>query len=154
MMKYYNFVKNQFFETFRDVSALGSFLFLCVMAVFFLFVDYTVSLNIVVGLAIIEFVGAFIKVVFHKTRPDNQKFSNVFEKIDAGSFPSIHSARVMLLALVIFPFFSSIIAFLLIALFVILVGISRIVLDKHFFVDVFAGFVFGLLVWYLMQVFF
>jgi undecaprenyl-diphosphatase len=154
MLKYLGFIKKQVLETFRDVSALGSFLFLCVLALFFLFIDYNVSLKIIVGLVIIEFVGALIKVVFHRTRPNNQRFSNIFEKIDSGSFPSIHAARVMLVALVVFHFFSSPIALLLLALLVILVGVSRIVLDKHYFSDVFAGFVFGLLVWYLVRVLF
>ena len=154
MLKYYGFIKKQVLETFRDVSALGSFLFLCVVAVFFLFLDYKISLKIVVGLFIVEFVGALIKIVFHKTRPNKAGFSNIFEKIDSGSFPSIHSARVMLLALVVLPFLSSPFALLFTALSVILVGVSRIVLNKHFFVDVLAGFVFGLLVWYLLRMLF
>lgn len=154
MVKYFGFIKKQVYETFRDASALGSFLFLCVLAVFFLFIDYKISLIILIGLAIIEFVGALVKIFFYKARPNNQKFSNILEKIDSGSFPSIHSARVLLVALTLYPFFSSPIALLLMTLSVILVGISRIVLNKHYILDVLAGYVFGFLVWYLVRMLF
>jgi membrane-associated phospholipid phosphatase len=152
-MKYYNFLKKQFIEVFRDISALGSLMFIILAIIFLIFIDYKSALVVIIGLILIEIIGSLIKLIFNKIRPNKQKFANILEKIDAGSFPSIHSARTLLIGLSIFHLFSSKIVLLFIALIVLLVGISRLVLKKHYVIDVITGYFLGFLVWYLIRMF-
>jgi len=148
-MKYKKFIINQINESFRDISALGSFLFVCLVIILLVFINFRSALIILIGLVLIEAVGALIKVVFHKKRPNKQDHSNILEKIEAGSFPSIHSARGLLIGLGVYSLFSSIVMIGFVFLLVILVGISRIYLNKHYVVDVIGGYIFGFISWYL-----
>lgn len=148
-MKYNNFLKDQFHEITRDIATFGSLLFTIAAIIFLYFINSRASLILLTTFIIIEIMGSLIKLIFNKIRPNKQRFTNILEKIDAGSFPSIHSTRVILIALSIYPLLSSTIALFFLALVVILVGISRVVLKKHYVTDVIAGYIFGFLVWYL-----
>lgn len=87
-----------------------------------------------------------IKFWWHKPRPDQQHYKNDFEKIDAGSFPSIHSSRLSLLggALAYIAWQQELLALGIMWLsWVALVGYSRIFLKRHFLTDVAAGYFLG-----------
>jgi membrane-associated phospholipid phosphatase len=152
-MKYKKFIINQINESFRDVSALGSFLFVCLVIILLVFIDFRSALIVLIGLIMIEAIGALVKVVFHKKRPNKQDHSNILEKIDAGSFPSIHSARALLIGLGVYSLFSSVVMIGFVFLLVILVGISRIYLNKHYIIDVIGGYIFGFISWYITNIF-
>jgi membrane-associated phospholipid phosphatase len=154
MSRYGRFMDNLVKETWRDVVALGSLLFFLVIAIFLLFIEPRSSFIIILGLFMVEAVGALVKVLFYKARPDRQKFTNMLEKIDSGSFPSIHAARTILVALSIYHLFISPLAWAFLALLVLLVGASRVNLKRHYIVDVIGGYVFGFLVWYLVRLLF
>jgi membrane-associated phospholipid phosphatase len=144
-MKYNNFIKKQVNDFWRDVTSLGSmwFVFLILFVVFF--VDKMVALRLLISFILVELVGAVIKALFHKKRPNKQKFKNTLEKIDAGSFPSVHSAMIVVVAFSlwnIFPIKS------LLLVIVLLVGASRIFLKKHYIIDVIGGYILGLLISY------
>ena len=151
-MRYEAIIKKQVNEFLRDISTLGSLPFVFVMAILFLLIDPKVSLALFVGLVLIEIFCNTIKLVFYKKRPNKQKFTNFLEKMDSGSFPSIHSARVVLIAFCIFYLFSSKIVFALLALGVILVGLSRVFLKKHYTIDVIAGYIIGFLTGYILKI--
>ena len=42
--------------------------------------------------------GSFIKLIYFKERPNEQKYNNAFQKIDASSFPSIHTSNSFIVA--------------------------------------------------------
>lgn len=101
-----------------------------------------------------EIVGSVIKVIFPKKRPTGQTYKNILEKIDAGSFPSLHTSRITVVYLTLFAatsFLSLKIAFIIV---IILVGFSRVFLKKHYPVDVLGGLVCGLLIFWLSNFFY
>jgi membrane-associated phospholipid phosphatase len=101
--------------------------------------------SILIGWFCIEIISASIKALYHKKRPNGQTYSNIVEKIDAGSFPSIHSARSSFLFLCLFSIYPGNLRFIFLGLFLI-VGLSRILLKKHYFNDVIGGYILGIIV--------
>ena len=101
--------------------------------------------------------GSIIKLMFYKPRPIPYVFRNWMEKIDASSFPSIHTSNATVVGL-IWSWWGhqSIVAwsdrFVIISIMVGVVGIcaaialSRIELKKHFPIDVLCGMMFGVLI--------
>ena len=101
--------------------------------------------------------GSFIKFFFFKPRPLPYVFQNWLEKIDASSFPSIHTSNATIIAMIRSRWWhQSIVSwtdrFLIIPIVVTVVSIcaaialSRIELKKHFTIDVLAGMLFGILI--------
>lgn len=143
--------KNKYAEYIRDITALGNPFILLLFTIVALSLSpsfYQHLLIIVLTFLVNECLCSGIKYIWHKPRPNQQSFSNAFEKIDAGSFPSIHSSRIILvygylsyihLAVLENPYVGY-----LLALFILLVGYSRIFLKKHFLTDVIAGYLIGI----------
>jgi membrane-associated phospholipid phosphatase len=147
--------KTKYAEYIRDFTAIGNPFLLLLVALAALsnldqFVHYICIL--LLGFFVNEFVCSAIKFLWHKPRPNGQNFSNGFEKIDAGSFPSIHSSRISFVYLslgyiqylegnqFLLPVF---------VLVILIVGYSRYFLKKHFIVDILAGYGFGILFFFL-----
>ena len=104
---------------------------------------------LLIALVINEILGSLIKIILPKTRPNGQKYNNLLEKIDAGSFPSLHSSRITIVYLTLF-YFGTLLVFKIIFISIIpLVMLSRINLKKHFLTDIIGGFVIGLIIWWL-----
>lgn len=114
------------------------------------------------------FFGSIIKYCYYKPRPEPQKYTNRWQKIDASSFPSIHTANSLILVsfglmasggLVIqnAPIRQQFVVQLVLPLFWILfyitISYSRIVLKKHFWIDLVGGTIFGSLIvaWVIWQ---
>lgn len=137
-----NHLKKTFSEFIRDVTSLGDPFILVLISA--LLLGFTTSLlKIIIGLIIIELVCSLVKIIYHKERPLKQDFSNILEKIEAGSFPSIHSARSSFVFLFLFLISSSIWIKIISILAILLVGFSRIVLKKHYLFDIISGYVIG-----------
>ena len=100
-------------------------------------------------------IGLTVKFIYYKERPEPKKFTNRRTKIDASSFPSIHTAyaSVCLFAgmIIVNAFvvkWENIKAMLLgvaVSVFYVLIARSRIVLKKHFFIDTVFGTLVGLI---------
>ncbi len=146
--------KVKYAEYIRDFTAIGNPFLLLLIAVATLsshakFVPYFIIL--LTGFFVNEVLCSGIKLLWHKPRPNGQEFNNKFEKIDAGSFPSIHASRIsfVYLSLGYIQYMAGNLLLLPVFLTVIIVvGYSRIFLKKHFFVDVMAGYCFGLLMFF------
>lgn len=141
-------------EVIDNLTGLGGlpiFGFLIVM--FFLLKDYTSSAHIFLGLIICYAVTIGVRMFYFKRRPDKQKYKNVFERIDASSFPSMHSMRAAFLAY----FFSSYFNDVIITGFLLIVGAaiawSRTYLKRHYALDAIIGFLIGLAVGYVVLLF-
>lgn len=101
--------------------------------------------------------GSVIKLLFYKPRPIPYIFKNWIEKIDASSFPSIHTSNATVIGLIrSWWWHQSIVAgsdrFIIVPILVGVVGIcaaialSRIELKKHYPIDVLCGMMFGVLI--------
>jgi len=82
-----------------------------------------------------EIIWWSIKYFFFKPRPNPMNYSNWFEKVEAGSFPSLHSARTFLIFLFSF-FWTNIFVSFLFFIFWLLISYSRIYLKKHYYIDI------------------
>lgn len=136
----------------RDVTALGGFVFfgltLLLMAVLG---EWPFFFKLFVGLIIIAAIGIGTRLIYFKERPKKQNHKNAIEKVDASSFPSVHSARATFLALIFGVFFNKTevtIALMAVGLAVIY---SRIYLRKHDWKDALGGAVLGILTFYFIQ---
>ncbi len=138
-------------ETFANISSFGSMIFVYCLALAFLFVDLNFGVIMLIGLVSLDIAGNLIKLILPKKRPDNEPYSNMIEKLHAGSFPSIHAARAAFLALLLNLYFKGIWFGVFIFIIALLVGASRKILDRHYFIDIFAGYVLGILVFLSIQ---
>ena len=132
-------------EYVRDITALGNPIVLLLIAALALaghpqFAAFLPAM--IVGFLLNEVLCSGIKYLWHKPRPNGQEYGGRLEKIDAGSFPSIHAARISYVYgfLGLVHYWMGLLWVPAVALLVILaVGYSRIFLQKHYFVDVLAG---------------
>lgn len=96
-------------------------------------------------LLLVEVAGLAIKLLYKKERPVIMKRITLLQNYLASSFPSIHTARMVCLAVILSFLFPSNrpiqIVFWLLALGV---GYSRIYLKKHDTIDVLGGFALGI----------
>ncbi len=145
-----SFFRYKFNDWSRDFTSLANPIILIVIPFIFLFEDNKKSFYILlIALVINEILGSLIKIILPKTRPNGQKYNNLLEKIDAGSFPSLHSSRITIVYLTLF-YFGTLLVFKIIFISIIpLVMLSRINLKKHFLTDIIGGFVIGLIIWWL-----
>ncbi|BDS13581.1 phosphatase PAP2 family protein [Aureispira anguillae] len=141
--------KTKYAEYIRDFTAIGNPFLLLLVTLATLSNHpkfHTYFWILLAGFLINEFICSAIKYLWHKPRPNGQQYKNGFEKIDAGSFPSIHSSRISFVYLSLGYIHYMAENFLLMPTFIVViavVGYSRIFLKKHFFVDVMAGYFFG-----------
>ena len=104
---------------------------------------------LILGLAANELICYSIKLLFHRKRPNKQRYSNLIEKMDAGSFPSVHSSRAAFaystLILNSELFMGAVFFFMILT-----VGYSRVFLKKHYISDVVAGYFIGFILFILL----
>jgi membrane-associated phospholipid phosphatase len=88
-----------------------------------------------------------LKLLFSKPRPETHKQKNIFGiRVTSGSFPSGHTSNIFCLAFLISNFYQlNIIWTLLIFIVAGSVAFSRIILGRHYVIDVVAGAFCGLI---------
>jgi membrane-associated phospholipid phosphatase len=137
-------------EVTQDAAGLGGLaVYVLVTIIFFLLGNMKVAAELVIALALLYLVIASIRAVFFKKRPDSQKHSGFFTKIDASSFPSMHSARSLTLAVMLATVFTQNTIRILLAIAVLGVSYARIRLKRHYASDVIGGLVIGALISWL-----
>lgn len=94
----------------------------------------------ILGLAALVMV---IKFTVRRSRPPG-KWGSIYRNTDPHSFPSGHAARASMLAVIAIlagPLWAAI----LMVIWAIIVSLSRILTGMHYFSDVFAGFMLGIM---------
>ena len=144
MKRYYNIkdnIKSIIYAAFKQLTELGSLTIVSVIIIFSYFYDQTLAYDMLIGVVAVTIISLLIKALTYKERPTKQKFSNLIERIDASSFPSVHSARIAIVAFWLSVYSDALILKIFIISIAVLVAYSRIYLKKHYYVDVIAGIV-------------
>ena len=133
---------------FKQITDLGGLIPYCFFILIFLILGYDdIFLRLLISIIAIMIIAVAIKIFYFKKRPNKQKRSgNIVEKIDASSFPSIHSMRTISLVFWLSIFFDNIILTSYISVVGLLVIYSRIYLRKHYWSDVIFGMLFSLII--------
>ena len=141
-------------EIFRDITTFGSLFFALVLAgVLLILGQFALLWKLVVGVIFTFTVTLLIRLCYFKKRPEAQAYHNLFGKIDASSFPSLHTARVVFMALTFGFFFHQLLASILLVLLAGLVVYSRIYLHKHDWIDILGGAVLGVMTYGIVTYF-
>lgn len=143
-------LSKKFFEEITFFGSISLYLFLIIFLYILGKPDY--SIKIILALLIIYSLTFIIRLFYFKARPEKVKYSSFIEKIDASSFPSVHAARITVLALLLF--FYSTINYYLIALTILvwfLTIYSRFYLKKHDATDLIGGIALGVLTFIIIN---
>jgi len=146
------YFKKNYLDTLRDYTSFGNPSILFIIALFLIGFNRTLLL-IVFGWITVEIIGSAIKFFDFRNRPKKERYANVLEKIDAGSFPSLHVARVSFVFISLIFLISDPITRWVLALLIPVVAFTRIKLKKHYITDTIAGFVLGVILAHIWSVF-
>jgi undecaprenyl-diphosphatase len=144
------FIERQLHEIVRDWSAAGSFSLLLAVGLALLLVDRTLAWALLVGLTLVELVGGALKLAAYRVRPDRQRYTNLLEKVDSGSFPSIHAARAAMTLTLVYLRSGRPAALVVGIPVLLLIGGSRILLKRHYLADVIVGAALGIAAGWLL----
>ena len=129
---------------FRQITELGGFFFYFIILIACLiFNRIDLFTKLFLSLIIIIVLSIAIKWFYFKERPKKQKKTNLFERLDASSFPSIHSMRAFSLAFWFSIFFDNLLFIFYVSLIALIVAYSRIYLKKHYLIDIVGGIFFA-----------
>ena len=128
-----------------SLTAFGTpFFYVPFLIVLWRYAGTDVCAAAVISIALAELIGAGIKLIFPTERPKARARGSWFRNVDAGSFPSIHSARAAVLATTSVLLFEDIWMRALAVSLALGVGWSRIGLKHHYLRDVVARFALGI----------
>lgn len=142
-MSYRRFFKNISQEVIRDFTSFGNPVILIIISAIFVGIAIKL-LYILLGLMLVEIFCWAIKFFYYKKRPQEEVNDNTPERINAGSFPSLHSARSSFVFTCLLFLSDNIILKILFITLIIIVGLTRISLKKHYLSDVIAGYFIGI----------
>lgn len=139
------FIQKQKEDFWRDITALGGAWLYFATVLILLAVEQTkIAAEIFAGFLITYFTAVIIRLFYFKNRPKKETYNNTLEKIDASSFPSVHSARAVFLALTFSKFSDATMTSAILFLLAGTVCYSRIAIKKHYWTDVIGGVVLGI----------
>jgi undecaprenyl-diphosphatase len=107
-----------------------------------------ISLWALITIAISGTLVGGLKLFFRRQRPPGQR-NRLYFSFDHHSFPSGHAARVAALATVLGSAYPAIA--LPLAMWALLVGLSRVVLGVHYLLDVIVGMAAGVMIGEVLQ---
>ncbi|MBI2557732.1 phosphatase PAP2 family protein [Candidatus Woesearchaeota archaeon] len=125
---------------FHAITLFGSPLFYAPATAYVFSINLNLAINLIVILILTEVVCAAIKYLYPKERPIPMPKKTLFQRYLAGSFPSVHTARITSFSIAAAAYYPNRIFVLIAFLAIISVGYSRIYLKKHYLADVLAGF--------------
>ncbi len=135
---------------FRDVTALGSYGFFFLLLLLILSLEkIQLFWQVLFGFGFTLLAVVIIRMFYFKDRPQRQQFSTFIERIDAASFPSLHTARIVMLTLLLIDYFQNDLATLFFTGVAFLVMYSRVHLRKHDWVDIAGGIILGVITFFL-----
>ena len=135
---------------FRDITSLGGMFIYGILCIVLLSIgELKLALQLIMAFILITVVAVFVRSIYFRPRPKEEKYSNFLEKIDASSFPSIHAARVWAMTILLCNATNQI-AFIFLGATAVLVCYSRLALKKHHMSDVIVGSLIGIAIAWLV----
>ena len=147
-----NFSKHLLDNFFSSATLFGTPLFYTLVVLLLIKINFSYAIRFMLALLVLESVCAIIKFAYPQERPNPRPNKSFFERYDAASFPSIHSARILTLAIMANVFYRDNLLLLVSIALAISVGYSRIYLKHHYPRDVLGGFVIGAVISILVEV--
>lgn len=148
------FIKKYQHQFFKDITALGSFAFFGIVLLLILTLqEISLFFKLLFGLVFTLAAVVLIRIFYFKNRPRKEEHNNFVEKIDASSFPSLHTARAFFLAPTFIYLLRNNYATALLIALALLVSYSRVHLKKHDWWDLLGGTVLGLITFWLSKFF-
>ena len=132
-------------------TLLGTPFFYVPIAVVLATFNFAAAVKLAIILVVAEVFCGILKFIYPKERPVPLPRKTLYQKYEAGSFPSIHTARIAAVSAFLsfaYPGAATIVAGFFATL---LVGYSRIYLQKHYIIDVLAGIVIGVVLGVLLK---
>ena len=146
------FIKRQKDDLFRDITSLGSLFAYLLIAIFFLIQkNYDLFSELAIGLVIIYIITITIRSFYFKDRPRKYPHPSFIEKLDASSFPSLHTARISFLSMALINYINDNIFSIVLVILIALVAYSRVYLKKHDKIDVLFGIALGVIVYFIVN---
>lgn len=139
-MRFSKYILDNFFSS---VTLFGTPVFYIIVILLITKINISFAKTLILALLFTEAVCGIIKLAYPKNRPIPRPNKKFFERYDAASFPSIHSARITALAMMIYLFYHDILLLFASMALVIFVGYSRIYLKCHYLKDVAGGIAIG-----------
>lgn len=130
----------------EDAGALGALPFYLFISIFVLIQnELKLFIWLLLGLVFSYFFIVLIRIFYHKDRPVREPYKNLLEKIDASSFPSLHSWRIAMISCLLIYYYMSLYLGIFLFIASIIVMFSRYYLKKHYITDIFFGGLFGII---------
>ena len=139
--------KDKIESSFRDMSALGShtILFPLILFIYLIGLKY-LTLQLIIGIFLSYIINFIIRIFYFKNRPVKERYNSFLSKIDSSSFPSAHSSRVIIFAIILSSYFNNLYLSFLFIISALFVAYSRIRTKKHFIFDVIVGLFIGIII--------
>jgi membrane-associated phospholipid phosphatase len=134
-------------EATHDITAIGGIPFYILTTLIFLALNLKQqAYQLILGFLVIYIIYFILRSLYFKPRPHKIPHKTWLQKIDANSFPSAHAMRITVLGIVLAIFFNNVFITLITVITIILAGITRVTLKKHYWLDVIAGWIIGILI--------
>lgn len=133
-------------ESFENISALGSLVVHGLVGLMFLLIDQAIFLQLLIALSTSVILISITRLFFFKNRPGRSTAPRgLLEKLEASSFPSMHSAHSFIVAIIVGANATTpLLIFLLILAAII--AYSRYYLKMHYAIDILSGILLGSLI--------
>jgi len=133
----------------QDLTAFGTiYHFVILIAILISFDQQQLAYKLVTGQIIMYLFAVPLKLFLFKSRPKKIMHKNIIEKIEASSFPSVHTLRIFFVSTVLINFFNNAILTIILSFLSLAVAYSRIYLKRHYFIDIIGGAFLGILLGY------
>lgn len=142
-----NYIKKKKVDYLNHLSALGSKEITFIYILFLITIEETqLAFQIFLALTLIYIIGIPIRIFYKKERPKQKPRHNLFETIEANSFPSMHAARSTSISLLLIKHFAYN-PYLITLLIIILTSIfsARIQKKRHDLTDIIGGIILGII---------
>jgi membrane-associated phospholipid phosphatase len=127
----------------NHISALGSKEITTLIPIFFYLINQKqLAIKIFIGLIIVYTIG----LIYNKERPKQKPRNNLLQKIDANSFPSMHSTRITYILLILLQYFQYEIKIsIFLSIIYITILYARIHKKRHDYIDIVGGIILGII---------